>query len=226
MNEIAPRAQRLLVAAAVFAIAFAVYALTLTPTVGLTDSGALTVAAWALGNAHPPGFPLYLMLTHLATMLPIGSIAVRVNYASAFFAALACAMAAMSAAEMTNVLVSEAKILPKRGDPPPAPPLRTTRLILMAFAGLLLAFSRTLWEYAVVGEVYALNTFLLATIFWLMLSWRRTKSIARLYLAALVFGLALGVHHVTVGLTLLGIAVLVARTAGAKFFRSRQLLVA
>ncbi|HVR41100.1 MAG TPA: DUF2723 domain-containing protein [Thermoanaerobaculia bacterium] len=197
------------VAAFVFAAALVVYTITLTPTVGLTDSGALTVAAWALGNAHPPGFPLYLMLTHLATLLPLGTIAVRVNYASAFFAALACAMVTLCVAEII-----------------PAKTTKWVTLSAMTFAGLLLAFGRTLWEYAVVAEVYALNSFLLATIFCLMLSWRRTRQIARLYIAALVFGLALGVHHVTIGLSLVAIAVLVLRTAGFKFFRSKQLLIA
>ena len=40
-------------------------------------------------------------------------------------------------------------------------------------AGLLLAFSRTLWSYATITEVYTLNTFLILAIFFLMLRWRR-----------------------------------------------------
>jgi len=47
-----------------------------------------------------------------------------------------------------------------------------------------------------------------------------------LYAAALIFGLAMGVHHVTVGLTLPAVAVLVYRTQGLKFFTSRRLLYA
>ncbi|HEX4653001.1 MAG TPA: hypothetical protein VH227_02020, partial [Candidatus Udaeobacter sp.] len=47
-----------------------------------------------------------------------------------------------------------------------------------------------------------------------------------LYAAALVFGLALGVHHVTVGLTLPALAILVYRTQGLRFFTSRRLLCA
>ena len=48
----------------------------------------------------PPGFPFFLMVTHVFTWLPFGSIAVRTNVASAFFAALACALVALSAAEI------------------------------------------------------------------------------------------------------------------------------
>ena len=40
-------------------------------------------------------------------------------------------------------------------------------------AGLLLAFSRTLWSYATITEVYTLNAFLILTVFFLMLRWRR-----------------------------------------------------
>ena len=66
----------------------------------LVDSGELIVAARFLGVAHPPGFPLYVMLAHLASLVPIGNIAVRINFASAFFAALACAMLALVVTEL------------------------------------------------------------------------------------------------------------------------------
>src|SRR5207244_1598569 len=47
-----------------------------------------------------------------------------------------------------------------------------------------------------------------------------------LYVAAFVFGLALGVHHVTVGLILPALSVIVYRTEGVRFFRSRPLIYA
>src|SRR5919106_6501076 len=93
------------------------------------------------------------------------------------------------------------------------------RLLVLApaiGAGLLMGFSRTLWSYATIAEVYTLNTLLIILIFFVMLRWRRGiianrrrvgapaegwqgTSVAHdvfLYAAALVFGLALGVHHV------------------------------
>src|SRR5262249_55620754 len=75
----------------VFAISLTVYCTTLAPTVVFVDSGELIVAARSLGVAHPPGFPLYVLLAHLATRLPFGSVAARVNFASALFAAFAIA---------------------------------------------------------------------------------------------------------------------------------------
>ena len=106
-------------------------------------------------------------------------------------------------------------------------------------AGLLMAFSRTLWAYATITEVYALNTLLILLVFFLVVRWRRriietrTDSNAAvtthdtwIYAAAFVFGLAMGVHHVTVALTLPAIAAVVYRTEGLKFFTSRRLLYA
>jgi hypothetical protein len=87
-------------AALVFAAALAVYLATLAPTVTFVDGGELIVAAGYLGVAHPPGTPLYLMLAHLFTLLPVGNVAWRVNFASALFAALASAMTALLATEL------------------------------------------------------------------------------------------------------------------------------
>ena len=253
--------RRLISAGLVFLVAFCVYTWTLAPTVTLVDSGELIVAARFLGVAHPPGFPLYLMLAHLASLLPIGSVAVRVNFASAFFAALACAMLSLVVAEIVITASSATeskhrsrktgrKIRPSDSIVPPAGDnfgwLITSASV--TGAGLLFACSRTLWSYATIAEVYSLNTFLILTIFFLMLRWRRrivedqrvtsgsaksrrqlapvTKHDSLLYSAAVVFGLALGVHHVTVALILPALAVLVYRTQGLKFFVSARLLYA
>ena len=85
------RGKTLTSAAIVFLVALSVYSWTLAPTVTLVDSGELILAARCLGVAHPPGFPLYVALAHLASLVPIGNVAQRVNFVSAFFAALACA---------------------------------------------------------------------------------------------------------------------------------------
>ena len=72
----------------VFVIAFGFYLLTLAPTVTLVDSGELILACHSLGIAHPPGFPLYVLIGHLFAQLPFGNVAYRLNLMSALFAAL------------------------------------------------------------------------------------------------------------------------------------------
>jgi tetratricopeptide (TPR) repeat protein len=274
---------RLVCAAIVFTVSLALYSLTLAPTVTLVDSGELIAASSELGVAHPPGFPLYTALAHLATLVPAGNIAQRVNFASALFAALASAMMTMTVFEALLC----ASLLPRRrrkeekkkrqkktgkkeskyidlfeGVPSAvliAPPL---------MAGLLAAFSRTLWGYATIAEVYTLNTLMILAVFFFLLRWRRKRieSISRgvfdvaqsdrlraprkhensgdsqanslrhvsgedrgnedrlLMIAAFLFGLALGVHHVTVALMLPALATVVYSTEGLAFFKSKKLL--
>ena len=251
----------LLGAAAVFCLSLELYIATLAPTVTLVDSGELIVAARFLGVAHPPGFPLYLMLAHLFSLIPIGSVAVPVNFASAFFAALACAMLSLVVAEM--ITSSDGAESERNSKKRSRKAKKTSRLAAIAAsgnpsllvaiapgvsAGLLFACSRTIWSYATIAEVYSLNTFLILTILFLMLRWRRRIIVARrsasaearsrfpasavtqhdflLYAAAAVFGLALGVHHVTIALTLPALAIIVYGTEDFRFFTSKRLLFA
>jgi tetratricopeptide (TPR) repeat protein len=238
----------------VFLVALVLYSWTLAQTVTLTDSGELIVVARGLGIAHPPGVPLWIVLAHLASLVPFGNVAVRINFSSALFAALACAMLTLAVAELTitaSHLMTSKRRKRVAQESKTAEESGLARLLVAApalGAGLLMAFSRTLWSYATITEVYALNTLLILVIFFLMLRWRRrivegrthistasntgqaatpiTRHDTYLYAAALVFGLALGVHHVTVALTLPAIAVIVFRTQGVKFFTSRRLVYA
>src|SRR6476469_3986144 len=239
-----PQAE-LVCAGAVFLVALVVYSRTLAPTVTLTDSGELIVAADGLGVAHPPGTPLWVMLAHLASLVPVGNVAVRINFSSAVFAALSCAMLTLVVAEL--LVIASCFAVPRRRNKPARQGTNIESsnaggLLIIApaiGAGLLMAFSRTLWAYATITEVYALNALLILLVFFLVVRWRRriietrTDSSAAvathdtwIYAAAFVFGLAMGVHHVTVALTLPAIAVVVYRTEGLKFFTSRRLLYA
>jgi hypothetical protein len=238
---------RLVCAAAVFISSFALYIHTLAPTVTLVDSGELIVAARALGVAHPPGFPLYVLLAHLATLIPMGNIAVRVNLASALFASIAAAVLVLAVLEALLATASFASIRKRqRGHRTPKEHGRSinggalTLLVPAMISGLLLAFARTLWSYATIAEVYSLNSLLSLVILFFMFRWRRKRLDARLglkqgsphrhygllYAAAFVFGLALGVHHVTIGLELPAYAALVYSTEGAGFFKSKRLVYA
>src|SRR6266568_9194598 len=230
---------------AVFLVALLLYCCTLAPTVTLTDSGELIVVAHGLGVAHPPGVPFWVMLAHLASLVPLGNVAVRINFSSALFAALACAMLTLVVAEL--IITASSLTTPKRTSKAAQrsrkrEDLTGGRFLMFApaaGAGLLMAFSRTLWSYATITEVYALNTLLILVVFFLMVGWRRriletqtakdeqvTIHDSWLYAAAFIFGLAMGVHHVTVGLTLPAVAAVVYRTQGLKFFTSRRLLYA
>src|SRR4051812_41019213 len=171
-RQVASQAE-LLCAGSVFLVALLVYTWTLAPTVTLTDSGELIVVAQGLGVAHPPGFPLWVMLAHLASLVPLGNVAARINFSSAVFAALASAIMALTVADLiitaSHSAPSKKKTAQQKksnGDSRLPDPLIWAPSLS---AGLLMAFSRTLWSYATITEVYTLNTLLILTIFFLMI---------------------------------------------------------
>lgn len=218
------RGSALAAAGCVFAISLVLYVLTLAPTVTLVDSGELILASAKLGVPHPPGFPLYVMLAHLASLVPVGNVAVRVNLVSAFSAAAASAMMTLLVAELMISAVTKNASTEDGGRK------QIVVLVPAVAAGLIFAFSRTLWAYATIAEVYATNSLLIVAILWLTFSWRRgfdraAPDYRRLYMAALVFGLAMGVHHVTVAFFLPSLALLVYLTAGRGFFASKAFLI-
>ena len=208
-------------AVAVAAVALSVYFRTLAPTVTLVDSGELAVAARDLGVAHPPGTPLWVLLAHPATRLPWSNVAARVAASSAVFAALAAGLMVLVAREALLLVLARSR---PAGEP--AAERSWVALVPPAVAGLTFAFSRSLWSYATVVEVYTLNVLLILGVLFLLLRWSRLGGDGLLYAGAVLFGLALGVHHVTVALTLPALVVVVHRAAGAGFFRSRRLLIA
>jgi hypothetical protein len=151
--------------------AFVVYLRTLAPTVMWYDMGELTTASYVLGIAHNTGYPLYILLGKLFTLLPVGDIAYRVNLMSAVFASLTVAVIFLIIAELTRN--------------------RAAALI----GALTVAFSSTLWASANWAESYPLNAFSTALITWLLLRWRTTGQVWYLRLAVLAFGLSIGNHR-------------------------------
>jgi hypothetical protein len=197
MNLVPAARSRIFLAISVFA-PLGLYWYTAAPGVTGTDSGELALACRTLGIAHPPGFPLYVLLGHLFSMLPLsGDIARRLNLFSAVCAALACGITFLlcrdllqQAAERPELKVKRQKPKGKSQKSEPAPSFLVPDAAALA-AALAFGFSLSLWSWAVLTEVYTLNILLVALMLWLAArgSWRG---------AALAAGLALGVHHATV----------------------------
>jgi hypothetical protein len=171
-------------------IAFSVYLRTLAPSVPTGDSGELIAAAWILGIPHPPGYPLFTMLGHLFTYLPFGSPALRVNLMSAMFHAATVGVVSLSIYRLIGF------------DPSDRTRQRSISwgaLTASAIGGLALAFSSAFWAYAVVAEVFALNSFFCALILFILLEWeRRPEHLPLLWAFGLTSGLASANHHTIV----------------------------
>src|SRR5260221_3429836 len=149
----------------------AAYILTLEPSVAGGDSGELIAAAKTMSAGHPPGYPLYLLLTRVFLFLPFQSIAWRASLASAF-----CGAAA--AAALFWFIKEE------------------TRSSWAAFAGAgLFAFSRVVWQYATEADVFALNDLFAAVLLCFASRMERKFEPRLAVLAAGWVGLGLGNHH-------------------------------
>lgn len=148
-------------------VALVVYRLTLTPTVPFWDSGEFIACSYTLGIPHPPGTPLYVLLGRVFTLLPLGSIAERVNMLSAIPSALAVSV--------TYLLT--ARLLAECGDPfgrPGSPIPRATGMgrVGAMVAALVMAFSSTFWTNAIEAEVYALSSLVMVGSVYCMMKWR------------------------------------------------------
>jgi len=176
----------------------ALYWYTAAPGVTGTDSGELALACRTLGIAHAPGFPLYVLLGHFFSSLPLAAdIARRTNLFSAVCAALACGVTFLLCRELLGDEVVQVQVKRRRKSKSELVP-RSSFLVPDAAAlaaALAYGFSLSLWSWAVLTEVYTLNILLVAVMLWQAAcgNWRRS---------ALAAGLALGVHHATVVLAM------------------------
>ncbi len=196
-----------------FAVSFAQYGRTLYASVPGGDAGELLAEACALGQAHPPGYPLFTMLYHAwvrsvpssaaaawgvplpaaAPWIPAGGAELEASLV-AWKANLLSALLGSGAASFVALTVS---VLGRgRGHGAVASALAG------AGAGVGFALSELTWQYSVGAEVFALNNLLVAVLVWLTVSYGAARSEAErelwVALGALWSGLALTNQHTAV----------------------------
>ena len=185
-------AVRLIPAALVGLLAFTAAWLAMLPGVAFWDTGELQAVGPLMGTAHPTGFPTYVLLGWLASVVlqPFGEPAFRMNLLSG----ICLAVAAAFTVDLVRTL--------------------TGRTVLGVAAGLAMALTPIAWAIATHAEAHALHLALVAILLWLLVEWdghvrqpaatgspAATASPDRgdrfLVVAALVFGLAVGNHSLT-----------------------------
>ncbi len=168
-----------------FAAFLALYINTLAPDVLAADSGELQTVAAQLGVAHPPGFPLYTILAHLFSRLPLPSPAYAVNLFSAVTGALTVWVVYWSGVRITG------HVLPA---------------LLGATA---LGTATTFWSQATTANVRSLTALLAALLILSLIEFRiaylvsdKRRADHWLIVAALLSGLGL-THHVSLAFLIL-----------------------
>jgi hypothetical protein len=176
-----------------------VYWLTVSPGVLAADSGELQLVAANLGVAHPPGFPLYTMLGHLMTWLPVGETAAfRLNLLAII----------TSTATLLLVYVTVFDL--------------TRRPLAGVTAAIALGTATTFWAQATTANIRSLTGLFAALALWgLMRFYQETKRNWQIgerrwgdwWLVVVALALSLGVtHHLSLlfmGIVFIGFVVLV-----------------
>src|SRR5215470_5323484 len=164
---------------ALFLLASVVYIAGLCPTMYWFDSPEFITTAHTLGISHPAGSPTYSLFAKLATFIPLGSVALRVNAFSTFVGALSIALLFSLLYELLEA--SSAWI----------------RWSAAVSGALFLLVSESFWRFTEVAEVYILqNYFLVLLLVVLLKASRSTSSVQRRFywLFAFLYGLSAGVH--------------------------------
>ena len=175
----------LALAASVGGLAAALYLATAAPTVTGEDAGELAAASWTLGIAHPPGYPLYMIVAKVfATLLAVGEVAWRLNVLSALLGGVAVGLSALLALRLS------------------APRWAA------AIAALIAAATPALWSQSTITEVYTLSAVLFLCQLHLGILYLLEPSGPRLWALAWTSGVALTAHPGLV-LTLPGLSLLV-----------------
>lgn len=151
----------------------AIYVATLLPGVSFGDWGEMQSIPYQLGVAHPTGYPLAVLIGKLWSFLPIGSVAYRANL--------------LSAVEMSLALGVVVLIMGRLG----------VRPLVAASLAIVLAAVPTVWAAATTARVDALHLLLVTLLLHRALCWAQHRRPRDLGLAALLAGLALANHMLT-----------------------------
>ncbi len=197
----------------VFLITFIVYALTAAPGVTYTDSGELAAVCKTLGVAHQTGYPLFVLLGHLWTLMPLPFTTIfSLNLMAAFFTSLSAVVfmhlclqlldfvsshkymksVIQDAKKRKHVSYSMRKIKPL---------IEAKHVLMLAFImSLVYGFAKTVWAQANYIEVYSLHLLLINLILLTFIKGILSdeKSVRYFYLTAFLIGLSLTNHGSTV----------------------------
>lgn len=151
---------------------------TLLPGVAFWDTAELQTVGPLLGTGHPTGFPTWVLLGWLASVVlqPFGDPAFRMNLLNAICLAVAAGLCAVLVDRLTG------------------------RAWLAFLTGVLLATTPIAWSIGTHADVHGLHLVLSTLLLVLLVDWERLERVGRpgadrrLVAATIVFGLALGNH--------------------------------
>ncbi|MCX6245589.1 MAG: DUF2723 domain-containing protein [Bacteroidetes bacterium] len=177
----------------VFAIATAVYFLTIEPTVSWWDPGEHIATAYKLQIGHPPGAPTYQLIGRIFALFAFGN--------TAKVALLINSMLSLSSSFTIlflfwTITMLARKLIVKNGEMTKA---QMWGILAAAFVGsMAFTFSDSFWFSAVEANVFGMSYLFTAIVFWAILKWDEVAdekhSYRWLIFIGFMIGLSIGVH--------------------------------
>ncbi|PKP11814.1 MAG: hypothetical protein CVU09_02975 [Bacteroidetes bacterium HGW-Bacteroidetes-4] len=175
-----------------FAISAFVYISTIEPTASFWDCGEFIATGFKLEVGHPPGAPVFMLLTRFFTLFAgnnLEMVPVMANIMSALASAFTILFLFWSITHLARKIINKNEL--SLG--------QTIAIIGSGMIGALAyTFSDTFWFSAVEGEVYATSSLITAFVFWAILKWENIAdephSNRWIILIAFIVGLSIGVH--------------------------------
>ena len=163
-----------------------VYLLTMDRSASWWDCGEFIATGYGLQIGHPPGAPFYQLVTHCFMLLSFGN-PMWVAPLSNLVSVLCGSLTVMLLYKTICLLLSNYNF-----------PFSSFNSHLATTVGALCyLFCDTAWFSAVESEVYSMAMLFCALTVWLMLRWERDGDNRKLLLVALLLGLGVCVHLMT-----------------------------
>ncbi|MBI4244606.1 MAG: DUF2723 domain-containing protein [Planctomycetes bacterium] len=199
-NKLMRMGMRFKIIAITFAVSLTVYVLTIGGFVYWQDSGMYLAAVKELGLTPATGFPLYIILAKLTTVIfSFLDFTITVHLFSAICGAAANAVIALTTYELfvygAPFFGSAQKTHDQKSD--------LWAAICSVFGGLLFGFGFYTWSQAVNAEIYSMQALLSVLVLYFLMKLARfgpleliltKEQMKLLFIIAAVWGLALGNH--------------------------------
>ncbi|HAW50175.1 TPA: hypothetical protein DCX16_04430 [bacterium] len=161
----------------IFFVSYSIYLFCLPSTVGFGDSGDFITSSYVLGIAHPSGYPLYMVLGHLFSYIPISNIGMKITLMSCIFSSVTSTILYFLIMKLSSSRVSSIS------------------------ASLSFSFSYTFFRVSVYSKTYAIYAFFVALLLLIMVLWQESKKTPKLktksylYLFLFILGLSFTNHN-------------------------------
>lgn len=178
------------------------YVATTARDVVVGDTGDFLTTAATLGVAHPPGYPLLVLIGHAFSLVSIGPLAFRMNLVAAASHAITVAVIFLTARKLGASRIAG------------------------TVAATVLAVNPLFWEWSLAIEAFPLNDLLAALLIYFMVRWEAEPARIALLGAAALCGALGAANHLTIVFLIPMVLVIVWRRRRSLTLRAVLLCVA